>query len=117
MWINNCIGQHNYISFFAMTTFVGINFTISLATTCVLWDQGDWDGYLASMVVNWIVGFVIGVFDLLVLALLGFHVFLRVNGYTTYDFLTRNRTVPEIGNEGKEEGSKEKKFPQTEVVA
>ena len=49
---------------------------------------------MVEMVIGWVVGFVVAVFDLLIIGLLIFHVMLHLKGMTTYDFLTRDRVSP-----------------------
>jgi hypothetical protein len=87
IWLNTCVGRNNYISFMVLVVSISVNLAVYLAGLGVLWREGRWEGYLGSMVAVWIVGVVVGVIEVMVVVLLGFHVFLISKGLTTIDYL------------------------------
>ena len=53
--------------------------------------EGNWKDYKAGMIVGWITLGIVVPFLVLILILLGFHIFIMIKGKTTYDFLMERR--------------------------
>ena len=91
MWINNCIGKKNYLSFVFMITFTFCSMVLYVAAIAVLWVEQLWDKYLAEMVVLWVSGLIITVFVVLIFNLILLHIYLKCKGMTTFELIVAQR--------------------------
>jgi hypothetical protein len=91
MWINNCIGEKNYYQFMAMTIATFFNLAVYIIGMVLLWTESEWEAYLGSMVAVWVYSFLVGVFAILLINLIGLHFYLISKGITTYQFIIMQR--------------------------
>jgi len=87
VWFNNCVGKGNYRYF--LVAIVGLFVAHVVVGTVYLAGEGLVLSFLGSFIVSWIVAVVLVVFDVLLMNLIGLHVYLIFAGMTTYEFLTR----------------------------
>ena len=93
IWFNNCVGKGNYNYFFVSITalFVHLllyNIQLIMATVNGV-NENFIIGNVQLFVVSWIFGLILVVFDILLINLIGLHIYLIYEGITTYQFLTK----------------------------
>lgn len=91
VWINNCVGESNYLPFFVMIV-AAMSLNVLYCTgVALLWQEQRWNDYLAGMVIAWILMPVAIIVALLLAALSVFHIFLMVNKTTSFEFIMKMR--------------------------
>jgi hypothetical protein len=91
MWINNCVGSKNYKVFFVMIISTFINMLVYVIGMILLWTENGWLQYLGPMVAVWVFSVIVFVFSILLLNLIGLHIYLIYKGLTTYQFIMLQR--------------------------
>lgn len=91
MWINNCIGSKNYKVFFVMIISTFVNMLAYVVGMILLWTEDAWMDYLGPMIAVWVFAVIILVFAILLLNLIGLHIYLIHKGLTTYQFIMMQR--------------------------
>jgi hypothetical protein len=61
-----------------------VHLIIYVTSVALLWEENNWNSFLISMIINWIVFTAVLIFSLLLLALIILHFFLIFNNITTY---------------------------------
>lgn len=93
VWFNNCVGKGNYryflVAIVGLFVHLGLFVAHVVVGTVYLAGEGLVLSFLGSFIVSWIVAVVLVVFDVLLMNLIGLHVYLIFAGMTTYEFLTR----------------------------
>jgi DHHC palmitoyltransferase len=91
MWINNCVGGINYRSFFVMTIFACCNLLSYVVSLLVLTLQFTSGNYLGGFIVAWLSGGINSIFVILLINLIGLHIYLMHKGISTYEFIMAQR--------------------------
>jgi hypothetical protein len=72
-----------------------------VASASILWAEGNWHSFIASMVFSWIFLIIAALFALPLTVLVFLHCYLSWNGVTTYEFIM-NKRMKEIREKPKE---------------
>ena len=102
MWINNCVGELNYRSFFVMILAAFANLSLYVTALIVLTMQAIKGASLASFVVAWLSGGINAIFAILLANLIVLHCYLMHKGISTYEFIMAQREEERRRNEEKE---------------
>ena len=93
IWFNNCVGKGNYNYFFVSITALCVHsllYNVQLIMATINGVNGNFIiGNVELFVVSWIFGLILIVFDILLINLIGLHIYLIYEGITTYQFLTK----------------------------
>lgn len=92
IWFNNCVGKNNYKYFLTCIIFLFFHISTYLVHisifTHIISDRFEIDENLNLFIPAWIFGTVLFIFDILLLNLIGLHMYLNYRNITTYSFLT-----------------------------
>jgi len=93
MWFNNCVGKRNYTAFMVsiVSTFV---FSAVVSVHVVVSSTGVEYGVkeqLGKIIPSWIAALLMTIFGFLLFNLIVLHMYLIVNGMTTYQFLQKRK--------------------------
>lgn len=102
MWINNCVGELNYRSFFVMILAAFGNLTLYVIALVVLTLQASKGASLGSFIVAWLSGGINAIFAILLANLIVLHCYLMHKGISTYEFIMAQREEERRRNEEKE---------------
>lgn len=102
MWINNCVGELNYRSFFVMILAAFGNLCMYVTALIVLTLQASKGSSLASFIVAWLSGGINAIFAILLANLIVLHFYLMHKGISTYEFIMAQREEERRRNEEKE---------------
>jgi high-affinity nickel permease len=104
MWFNNCVGKRNYAAFMVSiaSTFVFavvVSIHVVVSSTSVQYGVLE---QLGKIIPSWIAALLMGIFGFLLFNLIVLHIYLIVNGMTTYQFLQKRKKEEEEEKKQKE---------------
>lgn len=68
-----------------------LKMVIYIVGMVLLWTEDNWDYYFGLMITVWTFSFIIAIFALLLVNLIGLHIYLISKGITTYQFIIMQR--------------------------
>lgn len=74
-----------------MTTMTLINLLVYIAGMILLWTEGEWQHYMGSMIALWVFSFIVILVVIMLMNLVGLHIYLIYKGFTTYQFIILQR--------------------------
>ncbi len=75
----------------AMISVTLLNMIVYVIGMVLLVTEGEWQAYLGEIIAVWIFSLIVSIFSILLMNLLGLHIYLIYKGITTYQFIMLQR--------------------------